>query len=384
MNFKNKSKIFLIFANFGPYHLARLDATRREALNHGVEVWGLELAGNEEIYPWEKPTNLFPKITLFPSLAVEKVSTPRSFANMLQVLNRHRPDILAISGYDRPAMLTALAWAKLHGKIAILMSETKGDDQPRKIWKEWLKRKIVSCFDSALVGGTPQKEYAVSLGLSSQRVFTGYDVVDVEYYDRRAARVQAQEDDYRKKMRLPRSFFLTACRLIDKKNLFRLLDAYRIYRSFSHRNPWGLVICGTGILEEKLKQASSKLSDVYFLGYKQAEELSVYYGLASTFILASYHFEQWGLVVNEAMAARLPVLVSRACGCTIDLVQDGVNGFTFDPYDVEGMARLMVKMSSGEVDLQAMGKASRRIIANWTPEVFADNLFKAVAAAKTA
>ena len=107
---------------------------------------------------------------------------------MLQVLNRQRPDILAISGYDRPAMLTALAWAKLHGKIAILMSESKGDDQPRKIWKEWLKRKIVSRFDSALVGGTPQKEYAVSLGLSSQRVFTGYDVVDVEYYDKRAAR----------------------------------------------------------------------------------------------------------------------------------------------------------------------------------------------------
>ena len=78
MNFKNKSKIFLLFANFGPYHLARFDATRREALNHGVEVWGLELAGNEEIYPWEKPTNLYPKITLFPSLCGGEGLTPSS------------------------------------------------------------------------------------------------------------------------------------------------------------------------------------------------------------------------------------------------------------------------------------------------------------------
>ena len=61
-----------------------------------------------------------------------------------------------------------------------------------------------------------------------------------------------------------------------------------------------------------------------------------------------------------------------------------MNGFTFDPYDVEGMARLLEKMSSGEVDLQAMGKASRRIIADWTPEVFAENLFKAVEAAQAA
>ena len=84
------------------------------------------------------------------------------------------------------------------------------------------------------------------------------------------------------------------------------------------RNPWDLVICGSGRLEEKLKQASSKLPDVHFLGYKQAEELSSYYGLARTFIHASSHFEQWGLVVNEAMAAGLPVLVSRVCGCALE------------------------------------------------------------------
>ncbi len=73
--------------------------------------------------------------------------------------------------------------------------------------------------------------------------------------------------------------------------------------------------------------------------------------------------------------------MSRACGCARDLVQEGVNGFTFDPYDVAGLARLMQKMSSGEVDLRAMGAASQRLIAHWTPEVFDANLFKAIDAA---
>ena len=95
-----------------------------------------------------------------------------------------------------------------------------------------------------------------------------------------------------------------------------------------------------------------------------------------------FSVEQWGLVVNEAMAAGLPVLVSRACGCAPDLVREGVNGFTFDPYDVGGLAGLMVRMSSGELNLKTMGEASQVIIAGWTPEVFGENLLRAVDAAR--
>jgi glycosyltransferase involved in cell wall biosynthesis len=118
-------------------------------------------------------------------------------------------------------------------------------------------------------------------------------------------------------------------------------------------------------------------------GFKQPKDIANYFSNAICLILPSI-YETWGLVVNEAMAAGLPVLVSRACGCAPDLVQEGINGFTFDPYDVDGLARLMVRMSSGEVDLQAMGRASRKIIADWTPEVFAENLFKALEAAREA
>ncbi|MEJ2070311.1 MAG: glycosyltransferase family 4 protein [Syntrophobacterales bacterium] len=100
--------------------------------------------------------------------------------------------------------------------------------------------------------------------------------------------------------------------------------------------------------------------------------------MASVFILPSSHLEQWGLVVNEAMASGLPVLVSSACGCVPELVQEGVNGFSFDPSDREGLARLMLKMSSQEAELKTMGEASRRLIADWSPEVFAQNLFQAV------
>ena len=56
--------------------------------------------------------------------------------------------------------------------------------------------------------------------------------------------------------------------------------------------------------------------------------------------------EQWGLVVNEAMAAGLPVIVSERCGCAPDLVREGVNGLTFDPCDVAELAGLMERVAA--------------------------------------
>ena len=113
------------------------------------------------------------------------------------------------------------------------------------------------------------------------------------------------------------------------------------------------------------------------IAFKQYDELPVYYGLASAFVHASIT-EQWGLVVNEAMASGLPVLVSNHCGCAADLVQEGVNGFTFDPYNVEQLAQFMFKLSTLNPQPSTLGAASRRIIANWGPGRFAAGLQAAV------
>jgi 1,2-diacylglycerol 3-alpha-glucosyltransferase len=373
--------LLLIWANFGPYHLARLARVRQLAGPRGVETGGLELAGREQAYAWQPQDTPLQKTTLFPGQNVEDIGALAFIRKTWQTLERLQPDVLAICGYDRAAMLTALAWAKMNRRVTIFMSESKADDRPRHVWKECLKGLIVRRYNAALVGGAPQKEYAVSLGLPQERVFIGYDVVDNEHYAQGAEAARRQEAAIRGRLGLPRPYFLNVGRFIDKKNLFRLLEAYGLYRQWASGEPWDLVLCGSGPLEDRLKEAAAAIPGVHFPGFKQAEELPAYYGLAQVFIIPSSNFEQWGLVVNEAMAAGLAVLVSRACGCAPDLVQEGVNGFTFDPYDVEGLARLMVRMSSGEVDLTAMGKASQHIISHWTPEVFAENLLKAMDAA---
>jgi hypothetical protein len=62
----------------------------------------------------------------------------------------------------------------------------------------------------------------------------------------------------------------------------------------------------------------------------------------------------------------------------MDLVQEGANGFTFDPYNVEQIAQLMLKISVFNFPFSAFGSESQRIIADWGPERFSAGLMAAV------
>ena len=113
---------------------------------------------------------------------------------------------------------------------------------------------------------------------------------------------------------------------------------------------------------------------VYFAGFRQVEELPRIYAGAGVLVHASVK-DTWGLVVNEAMASGLPVIVSGRCGCASDLVRDGENGYVFEPTDVEGLAGLMGRVAGMEdAERAAMGEAGRRVIADWGPERFAAGL----------
>src|SRR5262249_7353481 len=137
-------------------------------------------------------------------------------------------------------------------------------------------------------------------------------------------------------------------------------------------------LLGDGPLRETLKSKLSTLNlneHVHLRGFKPYDELPVYYALANAFVHAST-IEQWGLVVNEAIASGLPVIVSERCGCVLELLQG--NGFTFDPADVyELTARLLEMASLSDQERKHLGDTSYRIAANFAPERFGESLEQA-------
>ena len=104
-----------------------------------------------------------------------------------------------------------------------------------------------------------------------------------------------------------------------------------------------MVIAGDGPLKEDLESFLDEhdLNDRVFLpGYIQYDEIPIFYGLSSCFILPSIT-EQWGLVINESLASGKPVLVSDKCGCAPNLVQNQEVGFIFNPMDEDDLLSKM-------------------------------------------
>jgi glycosyltransferase involved in cell wall biosynthesis len=265
----------------------------------------------------------------------------------------------------------------------IVISDSQEIDFPLTTFREWIKRRYLGCCDGALVGGRPHCYYVMKLGMDATRIRVGYDVVDNAHFDRGAARVRANAAALRQQLGLPERYFLTSARFIEKKNLPRLIQAFAEFLKAMDEqdeasSQWHLVVLGDGALRGELEQRVAALelgTRVLMPGFKQYPELPLYYGLAQAFILASTT-EQWGLVVNEAMASGLPVLVSERCGCARDLVQPGVNGYTFDPRDVSALTGLMVRLTENKDRRRVMGEASANLIKAWSPDVFAANLIE--------
>ena len=380
--------VVVVFHRLGPYHVARLAAAAAR-----LELTAVELASETREYAWDavEAGGLFRRVTLFPEGDSRAAGGAEVRRRLHAALNAAQADVVVVPGWSDAGALAGLEWCGQRGVPAVVMSESTAWDERRVGWKEWIKRQLVGLCSAGLAGGTAHADYLAQLGLPREQIFPGYDAVDNGYFENKTAEVRSQKSEVRSRHGLPEKFFLASARFIEKKNLARLIEAYACYRKNAESGnqkieTWQLVLLGDGPLRESLNLQLATLSlqpFVHLSGFKQYPELPAYYGLASAFIHASTT-EQWGLVVNEAMASGLPVLVSDRCGCAADLVQPGVNGFTFDPYDIEALAQRMLQVSAGDFPLATFGAASKRIIAGWGPERFASGLHAAVMAARAA
>ena len=408
------SRIAGIIVNMVPYHHARWEAF---AAATGHETHLLELTGRDEFRVLEfSADSRYRRHTLFPSGVASGAGIRKAVMGRLDTL---RPDAVCVSGWGLAVSLAALEWASRKRVPVVMLSESNEFDESRSWPKEFIKRRLVGLCSSGLAGGTPQADYLVKLGLPGKHVFTGYDVVDNRFFEEEARKIRDRRWEIGKEKS---PYFFACARFGKKKNLPGLIRAYTRYLGevkskklkvegesvalecsklstldiagpavasqplWRPSTSFELVIAGEGgersLIEQTIRDYGVA-DHVHLVGPKGYGELPSYYAHASAFIHASTT-EQWGLVVNEAMAAGLPVLVSNRCGCAADLVKDGENGSTFDPTNEEQMADLMLRISSDEERRKEMGRKSREIIANWGPARFASGLSSAIEAALSA
>lgn len=311
-------------------------------------------------------------------------------------LKSERPDVCAVAGYSHPSMLALILECIRSNLPWILMSDSQEIDAKRQWILERVKARIVRLASSALVAGRRHREYLIKLGFAAENINVGYDVVDNSHFS-------SGVDQYHNLVGFRRfRYFLCCSRFIPKKNLLNLIAAYadscaelknRDSSSCRIRRLLPLVIVGEGEMRQEILAQAERFNIVVITGpgrdelnqeqtqpilvlpgFVQADSIAEYYAGAAAFILPSTT-DQWGLVVNEAMASRLPVIVSERCGCVPELIEEGVNGWAFAPSRVGELAALMTRVAAMDsCELEAMGQRGSEIIRHWDLDRFCKGL----------
>jgi glycosyltransferase involved in cell wall biosynthesis len=265
------------------------------------------------------------------------------------------------------------------------MSETRESDGERRWWKEWLKQRRVCQFDAALVGGRSHQVYLRKLGFQGP-VSYGYDVVDDTFF---TTEVQRWRHPQHNATHQPHPYLLASNRFISRKNLLRLIEAFALASESPTAHTKadlcllgdgdqrqaleelcrakGLTVLQSAPWEEQASASTAHSARVLFPGFRQIEELPRFYAHALALVHPAIA-EPWGLVINEAMAAGLPILSSSNVGAAEELLDDGVNGYQFDATSTTSISLALSRfLALTHEQRQQMGKMSERLLAARCP-----------------
>ena len=378
-----QTSVAVIWIDWYPYHVARFTGI---LLAEGLagKVIGIELVGGVGVHAGlkfrEKLPEGLPVLTLMPEADWRSAGQRRLAVKLWKTLNQVKPQTLLVPGYYTLPAIAAALWAKMHHSQSVLMTESTAADHARSWWKEKAKSLLIrTLFDAAVTGGSAHRRYLEELSFPMERVGRFYDVVNNKYFRETALKLRKRSSS---DFDLPSKYFLYIGRLSEEKNVDGLIDEWNRYRETG--GTWPLVIVGSGSAASDLQQRGSHspfASDIHFAGHRGIGELPTFYAFAGCFVLPSTR-EPWGLVVNEAMAAGLPVIVSRRCGCAEDLVEPSKNGYIFTPANPGELAQCLQRIEARTPSsLATMGESSLEIISRYSPEAFGKEVVQIAAAA---
>lgn len=299
-----------------------------------------------------------------------------------RALARRNPDIVVISGWSTFPSQAAIAWSRAHGVPYVLLVESH-DLGPRAWWRRAVKGfvvpRIVRNAANVLVVGTAARESVVDRGAQPGSVRIFANTVDVDAWGERALRLQQKRDE----LRADAGFgpddlvVLSVARLVPEKGLGTLIRAAAATGDRRIR----VVVAGSGPDSQQLTELAESLSvTLTLLGDLHEVALAEAYVRADIFALLSM-YETWGVVVNEAAASGLPLVLSDRVGAARDLVRGGTNGFVVPADDVTAAAAALERLASDAELRRTAGEHSREVAGNWGYASSVESFVTAVRAA---
>ena len=298
---------------------------------------------------------------------------------VLRALRDASPELVVVSGWSTFASQATVAWCRRHGVPYVLLVESNERDA-RPGWRRAVKNAVVPTVvggaAETLVVGSLARDSMRARGVPDDRISVVANTVDVGRFGREADELVSRRHALRAEAGVAAEdvTVLSVARLAPEKGLDTLVRAVA-----SAGDPrLVLLLAGSGPEREHLASLAAELG-VRFVLLPDIpwERIVERYALADVFALLSRH-EPWGVVVNEAAACGLPLVLSDRVGAAFDLLEDGRNG-RLVPVDDAGAAGAALRELAADPTLRrAMGAASREIVAGWGYEPSIERLVAVV------
>ena len=294
-------------------------------------------------------------------------------------LERENPDVVVVSGWSTFAAQGAILWSRLRGVPYVLVVESH-DEGPRPGWRRKVKGTVVPPIvrgaAGVLVTGSLARRSMIERGASPEDVHVFANTIDVEEFGERAdelasrrlelrADLDAAEDDV---------IVLSVARLVPEKAHDALVRAV----AAADDTRIVLVLVGKGPERARLRHLADGLGvRLVLTGDRPWERIVEAYVAADVFALLSER-EPWAVVVNEAAACELPLVLSDRVGAAHDLLEDGENGALVAAGDVAGAAAALRSLANDPAERRRMGARSRELVQGWGYGPSVDGFFAAV------
>jgi glycosyltransferase involved in cell wall biosynthesis len=352
--------VAICFQQFAPYHVDRVAAVH-SVLGGKMRVIGVEYSDKSTTYAWEKATSEgFERVTLFPTGNWEQMSWMRRLRGLLSCLLRIKAKHVFLINYHLVDTFICATLLRLLGKCPYIMMGSKFSDKDRLVWKEIGKKWMFTPYFGGVTSGNFHSKYLQFLGVNTATFRTGLDTLSLRRVRELAGREPGPGgEDFRDR------HFTIIARMIPEKDIPTAIRAYGRYCERCEDRglqPRELVLCGDGPERAAIEKvaAEANVRSLRFLGFASEREVCETLATSLALILPSVS-ETWGLVINEAIAMGVPVFCSDVCGARDELVRCGVNGFSFAPGEVEGLANLMTMVSSNEAMWRQLSAGSAMV-----------------------
>ena len=227
-------------------------------------------------------------------------------------------------------------------------------------------------FDAFVVYSSYSKQRLIELGQPQEKIFVATNVGDVQKFLQMSASLTESKSEARKKLKLPERFTVLYSGTLDEnKRPSMLLDMAKVCDS----EKFNFVLLGNGLLFDFLQDRVSheQLSNVFLPG-RVVEDLSLYYRAADVLLIPG----RGGIVMSEALAFGVPVIVHQADGTEYDLIQEGITGLYVSGDGVSDFHEAVIFLQENQRECSNMGINGRKLIENrFTTQNMVNNIIDA-------